>query len=166
MSPQDGFPLHTTEDVSAKRAHTPKPTSSVHNAPLRETQHTTEFFHNVLPANRVVLGSQKAKLANYTKFFKLCLSVSPIGKKCKREFPNKYRKIKIEHIISRQHNHMSHKTLFSPYFSDETTLVAKTFRSFNLIIRARNEVIRLDVLDIVAIEVLRKPCKNEVFARM
>jgi hypothetical protein len=52
MSPQDGFPLHTTEDAaqihdgdaSAKQAHTPKPASSVHNAPLRETQYTTEFF--------------------------------------------------------------------------------------------------------------------------
>jgi len=38
------MPHKLCDDINAIQAHIPKPASSVHNVPLRETQRTTEFF--------------------------------------------------------------------------------------------------------------------------
>jgi len=43
--------------------------SLLHNVPLQETQFPEDFFLHFQPANRVVSGSGKPKLANYTKIF-------------------------------------------------------------------------------------------------
>ena len=63
-------------------------TSQSHDAPPLEETHVTLIF-SLLPTGKPGWCSeeQKVKLANYTKFFKLFLSVAPIEGNCKRGNP-------------------------------------------------------------------------------
>jgi len=76
------MPHNLSDDVSTRKAHTPKPASHVHDIPLRA--HTPKpashvhdiplrertfdmIFHIVQPASRVAFERMLEKLANYTK---------------------------------------------------------------------------------------------------
>ena len=73
MSPKTDFPFmqlkmphNLSDDVSTRKAHTPKPASHVHDIPLRERTFDM-IFHIVQPASRVAFERMLEKLANYTK---------------------------------------------------------------------------------------------------